>query len=169
MHPSAFDFVRRTVQSLPPLYRVVEFGSHSWNGSVREIFTDATNQGMYLGIDLKEGPGVDLVADVTTWEGLMFDCVVCCEVLEHCQYVVNLLQSARRALRPGGYLIVTCASLNRAEHSSDGDAVLKEGEWYLGRDADEVTTFLLSVGFSAALTDLNAPPEDTYILGLVAR
>lgn len=167
MHPAAFEFVRRTVQALPPLRVVIEFGSRNVNGTVREIFTDAVS---YTGIDLKPGPGVDFVADATAvcFDGEFADCVVCCEVFEHCKDFAKLARSAFRALRPGGFFIVTCASQSRLPHSADGDGPPKPGEYYHGVSFGMMSEVLEGAGFLALL---HQSPEagDVYALGLKAR
>lgn len=95
---------------------LLEIGSFDVNGSIRSALAARS----YLGIDLVEGPGVDRVARVEALvgEGSRFDIVVCCEVLEHDQNWDETLISAFSALRPGGLLLVTCASTGRPEHGT---------------------------------------------------
>lgn len=172
MHTAAFEFVRRVAQSLPPLARVVEFGSRVRNGSVREIFTDAAGPsagGLYLGIDLEGGPGVDLVADAADWRTAEpLDAVVCCEVLEHTPRAVELCRSARLALRPGGVLILTCATTPRTPHGSAG-GLLRAGEFYRNVGVADLLVWLAEAGFAPVLLDPTAPSGDLYALAWVAR
>ena len=166
MHPAAFEYVCRVVQSLPPLYSVVEFGSRVVNGTVREIFTDAK---VYLGIDIEAGPGVDIVADAADWKAdEPVDCVVCCEVLEHSERWPEVVGSSYRALKPGGVLILTCASEKRAPHGVSGD-LIREGEHYQGLEIINLTNWILTIDFSVVLIDPNSPPEDIYTLALKPR
>lgn len=166
MHREAFEFVRRVAQALPPLHRVVEFGSKIHNGSVREIFTDAFD---YLGIDLEAGPGVDWVADAADWRAKEpFDCVVCCEVMEHTPKLVGILAAAYAALRPGGVLILTCATAPREPHGACGGS-LQAGEYYRNVSPDDMFQALKVVGFTVALLDHFAPVGDLHILAMVAR
>src|SRR5690348_14261989 len=100
MHPEAFEWVRKIAWSLPPLRRVAEFGSRAINGSVREIFTDAAP---YIGVDIVDGPGVDVVADASEWAGPDgLDAVICCETFEHTPRGYSLCNNAWRLLRDGG-------------------------------------------------------------------
>lgn len=140
MHPDAFEFVAQWAAPGP----VVEFGSLDINGSVRELF-----EGEYLGIDLVPGPGVDLVADAALWDGLgRYAVVVCCEVFEHLEYWPALVQSAAKALMPGGLLIVTCAGPGRGPHSAvDGNA-LRPDEWYENIEPYRLAEELAAAGFS---------------------
>lgn len=170
MHASAFEYVRRTVQSLPPLYRVAELGARVHNGSVREVFTDATAPGgTYMGIDLLPGPGVDLVADVTEWRTPRpFDCVVSTELLEHCPRGPAVCRSAFLALRPGGVFVVTCAGEGREPHGAGGGPP-GDGEWYRNVTAGELARWCKDAGFAACLIDPLAPPGDLYALAMRVR
>ncbi len=91
-----------------------------------------------MGIDLREGPGVDEVADGATFgKAKAYDIVVCCEALEHYEHPEKVIENAARVLKPGGYLIVTTASERRAPHGNDGNAV-QPGEFYDGISAEEL-------------------------------
>lgn len=170
MHPQAFDFVRRVVQSLPPLRAVAEFGSREHNGSVREVFTDARGGGgFYVGIDLHPGPGADVVMDAADWDGRgMFDACVCCEVFEHAPKAAGLCRSAFRALRPGGFFVATCAGPGREPHGADGGP-LREGEFYENCSADHLNYLLEEAGFDVVLMPHQPQPGDLYALALKAR
>ncbi|MCC6552288.1 MAG: methyltransferase domain-containing protein [Polyangiaceae bacterium] len=113
MHAGAYDFVSWAVKRHGPFGRVVEFGGADINGSVRPLFGAAE----YLSIDEHDAPGVDLVADVASWDGEGgWDCVVCTEVLEHAIDPGAICASAYRALRAGGVYIVTAAGEGRPVH-----------------------------------------------------
>lgn len=138
MHPEAFEYVAHAVEELGPFDRTVEFGSLDINGTVRSLF-----EGSYLGIDVQEGPGVDLVADATQWSAdTPVDCVVCCEVFEHLEAWPALVRSAAQCLRQGGTLIVTCAGPGRDPHSAvDGNA-LRPDEHYANIEPSELADCL---------------------------
>ena len=126
MHAEARAFVVKAVSELGPFERVVEMGSLNINGGVRDLFT-----GSYLGIDSQPGPGVDVVADASTWEATEpVDCVVCCEVFEHTPDWPALIDSAARALRVDGALILTMAGPGRAPHSAVDGGAIRPGEHY---------------------------------------
>jgi hypothetical protein len=128
MHQEAFDWVALALEDLSrPPQSVLEIGSRSINGSVRGLFSGAK----YLGIDICEGPGVDLVADgaTFTWDG-EFDVVVCTEVLEHTRAAEEICRNAVKLTRRGGLFIATCAGPARAPHSAIDGGPLREGEYY---------------------------------------
>lgn len=131
MHPQARDFVA----SHRKHYDLCEFGSYDVNGGIRDLFPDHN----YVGVDVRPGLGVDVVADCATWDGngRRFDLVVCCEVLEHFERWQDIIANAARLLRPGGRLIVTAAGPSREPHTCNGKAWSPDcGEHYRNIDPD---------------------------------
>lgn len=67
-------------------------------------------RGTWTGIDMQEGDGVDVAADLhalpAEWAG-RFSGVVCSEVLEHVARPWLALPELRKVMRPGGTLLVT--------------------------------------------------------------
>lgn len=130
MHGEAMQWVQ--MHAPRHAVSVLEVGSFNVNGEVRQFFA-----GRYLGIDIKPGPGVDVVADASTYEpSELFDVVVCCEVLEHTVVWPGIVAMCGRALRPGGALILTCAGPGRAPHGAAGGDV--GSEFYANVSADEL-------------------------------
>jgi SAM-dependent methyltransferase len=97
--------------------RILEIGSYDVNGSVRELFNDSTS---YLGADLIEGPGVDLVKSghEIDLESNSLDLTLSCECFEHNPYWLETLQNMIRMTKPGGWVVFTCASQYRLEHGT---------------------------------------------------
>jgi len=96
--------------------KVLEIGSRNVNGSCREFFGSKD----YIGLDLSEGPGVDVICHAADYNGAVdsFDVIISCEALEHDRRWEDTLLSAYRMLKPGGLLVVTCAGLKRGEHGT---------------------------------------------------
>lgn len=139
MHPQAYGFVRRIARGLDlSQSRVLEFGSYNVNGSIRALFQDAAE---YIGIDIRHGPDVDVVADAATICGLgEFDVVVSCEVLEHTEDPEGIIAAAYRSLKPGGIFIVTAAGPDRAPHGVMGGGV--GGEHYENIEPGQLSLWL---------------------------
>lgn len=134
MHPAARNFVAEWAGTLAQ-GSVLEIGSLDVNGSVRDLFPWADP---YVGLDVTPGPGVDIVADATTWQpDREYDVVVCTEVLEHVEDWRGILQIIYKALRREGILILTCATLGRAPHGQHGATSPTENEWYRNVAASE--------------------------------
>lgn len=166
MHAEAHDFVRRTLQTLPPLYSVVEFGGRNINGSVRPLFTNART---YVSIDKIPGPGVDIVGDALDYRPPEpVDCVVCCEVLEHAIRPHLLVAHAIDILRPGGVLIVTCATTGRAPHSTTTGGALLPNEYYRNIDRQEVHDWFGTGGVLHFTVILNDNAHDLYCTAVKA-
>jgi SAM-dependent methyltransferase len=76
----------------------------------RHVFAPLRRRGVAIShLDARAEPGVDIVADITTLEGVPsdFDAVICTSLLEH---VVDREDTARnicRVVKPGGTLILT--------------------------------------------------------------
>lgn len=119
MHSEAYYFVKACRPESPGA--VLEIGSRNINGEVRQLFGAATK---YVGLDIVDGPGVDVVADASTFDpGRRFNTVVCCEVLEHAPVWREIIANIGRLLLPGGSMILTCAGPGRKPHGAEGGGV----------------------------------------------
>jgi hypothetical protein len=168
MHAEAYDYVRRTIRG-HRFDKVLELGSFDINGSVRDLFFSAER---YHGIDLVRGPGVDEVADATSYRSdIKYDVVVCCEVLEHVQDKAGIIRTAAEHLRGAGccdhtpgMFIITCAANPRQPHSMFDGGPLREGEWYQNVDRQLLKLGLDFNGF--VVNDLQVYPDrgDLYAM-----
>ena len=96
--------------------RVLEIGSLDINGSVRSHFRECS----YTGIDVAAGPGVDMVCQGQDYGGPedSFDVVISCEVMEHNPHWAETMKNMIRVCKPGGLVLMTCATLGRGEHGT---------------------------------------------------
>lgn len=93
---------------------VLEVGSRNVNGSVRKFFS-----GPYVGLDMEEGDGVDLVnssAKIPFSKG-KFDVVVSTEVVEHDPTFWLSMQEVGRVMRKGGWLLLTTRGIGFQYHA----------------------------------------------------
>lgn len=106
------DFIRAALPLIPRGPVVLEVGSRNVNGSPRDAGIDAL---VYVGVDLEDGPGVDVVCDVDKLDDAplsidVFDVVISTEMLEHvADWQSALIQMAFR-VASGGLLILTTRS-----------------------------------------------------------
>jgi len=123
MHIEVGQFIKRVRKELPHKFRlrkVLEVGSKNINGSPRKYFWFCN----YTGIDLSKGKGVDIVGRMGSlfYEDVLkrnsFDVVISTEMLEHDAVWQYSLFAMYDVLKPGGLLLITCASDERLEHGT---------------------------------------------------
>jgi len=104
-----WEWVRDTAAQEKALPPVLEVGSRNVNGTVRDHFPQG--KGQYVGLDMREGQGVDLVADVVEDDWLAkvkpVNTVVCTETLEHVTDPWRAVEQMYEALAPGGLCLIT--------------------------------------------------------------
>jgi SAM-dependent methyltransferase len=118
-HYTQHQFVRWVKDFFPRFFsgqRVLEVGSLDINGSVRPFFSE----GSYLGLDVGPGPGVDLVCGGQDYGGAdaSFDVVCSFEAMEHNPHWEATFANMLRLVRPGGMVLMTCATRGRPEHGT---------------------------------------------------
>lgn len=96
--------------------KVLDVGSLDINGSARQFFTRCE----YTGIDVGEGPGVDIVSYGQDFNGPSnyYDVVLSAECYEHNPFWEDTFVNMHRMLRPGGMFLMTCATTGREEHGT---------------------------------------------------
>jgi hypothetical protein len=97
---------------------VVEVGAYNVNGSVR-LGIESHGPESYLGVDISEGPGVDLVANVEDLPGLFpegFGLVISTEMLEHVESWKAAVSALVLLVAPGGVLALSTRSLGFPYH-----------------------------------------------------
>jgi SAM-dependent methyltransferase len=103
-------FCEVAAAAFPGSGRVVEFGAYQVEGQERQADLRALFAGRpYVGCDLRAGPGVDRVEDVSapSFADGSVGTVVCFETLEHVFEVRRAFDSLHRILAPGGVLIAS--------------------------------------------------------------
>jgi SAM-dependent methyltransferase len=159
MHEGARAFIAQQASRYAPYERVLEIGSRNVNGSVREYF----QAGVYLGIDLLAGDGVDIVADAAKWQpNGQFDAIVCCETFEHTPEWPTIVRNISLWLRPGGIALLTMASTGRAPHSGVDGGPVRPGEFYQNVEPEELAA--VCDGFNLNVTLDTSTPGDLYAI-----
>lgn len=90
--------------------RILEVGSYDVNGTLRDFALGSTD---YVGIDMEQGPGVDLVikaGDRYPFEDGHFDLVMASSVFEHDPVFWLTFVEMCRVTKPGGYLYINAPS-----------------------------------------------------------
>ncbi len=138
--------------------KVLDIGGRDVNGTTRALFADGTKT---TSVDIREGPCVDVVADVCDVDLGMFDVVVCTSVLEHAENWRGITAAAYRHLCPGGMFIMTCAGPGWPQHSAEDGAGLRPDEYYHNVSASEMADEMLALGF--VNVDCTEAGESPYI------
>jgi hypothetical protein len=161
MHDAARTYVAGVVAG-QRYARVVEVGGRDINGGIRDL----VDAGTYVGIDLEDGPGVDVVADCRFWEPpWKASLAVCCEVLEHAEFPRSVVDACVGYLRPGGRLVLTCAGPGRAAHSGHDGGPVQEDEHYANVDPGDLEKWLAE-DLEAVAVRYNGVACDVYATGI---
>ncbi len=157
MHDGPWIYIGERVQRYGPFNDVVEFGGRIINGTVKDHFPRTR----YVSLDIAPGDGVDIVANAATWRTEeKFDVVLCCEVLEHTPLVKAIIKSAYEALKPDGYLLLTCAIDPREPHGNGG-GIVQKNEYYGNPDPSKILERLTDL-FQAIDVRLDLRHGDFY-------
>ena len=92
--------------------KVLEIGSWIAPGQeaiqCRDHVSKLENVIEYVGLDMREGPGVDVVCDAknTSYPDNTWDVIICLDTLEHVDWPRDLVREAARILKKGGHLFL---------------------------------------------------------------
>jgi SAM-dependent methyltransferase len=156
-HPEQRQFIKLAIAKIANygrIHRIIEIGSYDVNGEIRSLFRDEPVD-LYVGVDLIEGPGVDVVSPghEAPVKSATFDLAISVECFEHDQFWIQTFKKMVDVVKPGGWIVFTCASKGRPEHgTSRSDPRLSPGTSTLG---SEYYRNLTAADFSSAI-DLNA-------------
>lgn len=116
-HPEQLRFVDVITSQIETPSQVLEIGSLDHGGGIRQFFQGSKK---YVGVDLCDGPGVDLVASghEVSFDNEYFDLTISCECFEHNPFWKETFLNMYRMTRPGGLVVMTCASKGRLEHGT---------------------------------------------------
>ena len=135
--------------------RVLEVGALDVNGSVRGDIV-ALGPAQYVGIDIRPGPGVDVICDagdlVARFGENAFDLVISTELLEHARDWRRIVSNIKRVTKPDGLLIVSTRSYGVDFHRRPFD--------YWRYEKDDFTAIFSDV----LVEDLKLDPTDPGLL-----
>lgn len=112
-------FLKKCARAIPADALVLDVGSYNVNGAVRDYLP------VTIGVDARDGPGVDAVVDacdlIGRFDSDAFDVVVSTDALEHMEDWFNALVNMWGVLRDGGLLILTMAAAKKGRHNHPND------------------------------------------------
>lgn len=165
MHIEAYQAVGRMVEKSgfdfgnPGAWNGLDIGGRDVNGTARAWFPHTRWQGL----DIRSGPGVNIVADATTWKpkSRAWDFALSTECLEHVENWRGIVRAAASAVFRDGLVFFTAASTGRGAHGASGEHTPPEGEWYGNVDPEDLE-LCLSHWFEEVHVDYNPNPGDVY-------
>lgn len=166
----------QSIKNLFPLFfqnsKVLEIGSLDINGSVRSFFNNCD----FIGIDVGEGKGVDVVCEGQNYKGdnNSFDVTISCECFEHNPYWFETFTNMYRMCKQEGLLLFTCATTGRPEHGTSRTSpkkspltIAKGWDYYKNlTENDFVKSFNFLENFSEYQFSTNLESFDLYFYGI---
>lgn len=118
-HIEQRNFIEKIKNNYPVFFsnkKVLEIGSLNINGTLRDFFVDSD----YIGIDVGDGPGVDIVCEGQSYNAPdeSYDVVCSAECFEHNPYWLETFKNMIRLCKKNGFVFFTCASDGRPEHGT---------------------------------------------------
>ena len=154
---------------------VLDIGSLDINGNNRVFFENCE----YTGIDVGEGPNVDVVSLGHLYEPYtQYDTIISTECFEHDKFYALTMQNAVRLLKPGGMFVFTCATLGREEHGVSTNnsqwaspLTTQRADWhnyYKNLTSEDVRAVLPvdSIFSKYQFTHVEKPMQDLYFFGV---
>jgi predicted SAM-dependent methyltransferase len=112
MHPSAYDnaiyFYNKYIKDITKVLKVIDFGSYDVNGTLKPLF----NNHEYIGIDMSEGPNVDIVCENNNvpLPDNSCDVIVSSSNFEHDELFWLTFLEMCRLVRNDGYIYINAPS-----------------------------------------------------------
>lgn len=173
-HYQQLKFVELVGSNFPDFFRnkkILEVGSWIANETIRDFFKDCE----YIGADIAEGPGVDVVCPGERLEFAdeSFDVVASCECFEHNPNWSATFKNMHRMLKPGGLFLMTCATIGRREHgttrkSPNASLTVESGheDYYANISKGDISKqFDLNSMFDSIAMFYNIYSRDLYFIG----
>lgn len=126
MHVSIMQFIGTKI-NLSELEgkRVLEVGSYNVNGGVGGILKNWGKPAEYIGADIEEGPGVDIVCNaenlIDKFGENSFDFVISVEMMEHVRDWQKVILNLKGVCKSGGIIVITTRSKGFKFHAYPHD------------------------------------------------
>lgn len=172
MHWECYTFFEscKLLNLLPTTHpKILDVGSYDINGSLRFLFPSCD----YTGLDLDEGPGVDLVVSGAEYTSeIKYDIALSCECFEHNPQYLSTFKNMIDLTKEDGLVVFTCATLGRAEHgtrrTSPYASIASQqvsSDYYRNLTQNDFLNLNLSDYFSSYSFYVNEYSHDLYFIG----
>jgi len=175
-HPEQQKFIRICLEKIikfsnKPYLNILEIGSYKLDNSIN-LIEDILKNHKYLGIDVVEGPGVDLVMNGEDIDNLnkKFDIIISGECFEHASNWKKIFNAMIRNISNDGFIILTIASKGRIEHGTFRSGAQNSpgtfDNYYLNLNVNDFKkNFELNKIFKDYFFYYNIHSNDLYFLG----
>lgn len=172
MHKQVKDFCTRIKRLYPEAFRgdTLDVGSLDINGNNRYLF-----DGTYTGLDIGQGANVDIVMPVHEYQAItdrQYDCVISTEMLEHDRHWYESIRAMYHLVKPGGLLLITCATTGRPEHgtkaTSEADSPFTT-DYYRNIDWEDLRKAIDGLPFFDSSVQIYNDPADLHFYGIKAK
>lgn len=118
-HKEQISYVNRVKEIFPEFFtnkKVLGIGTFDVCGSEDSFFYNCD----YQGLDIGEGPGVDIVCPAQDYNAPdeYYDVIISCECFEHNPFYKETINNAYRMLKSNGLFLFTCATTGRPVHGT---------------------------------------------------
>ena len=100
--------------------KIIEIGSYDVNGSLRPIIEAWGNPDEYVGVDIIDGPGVDLICPaekiIEKFGKESFDIVISTEMIERVRDWRKVISNIKNICKPNGLILLTTRSYGFGYH-----------------------------------------------------
>jgi SAM-dependent methyltransferase len=104
--------------------RIIELGSFNINGSLQD-YVKSHNPEKYIGVDLYEGDGVDVICKAEDVIGIYgeksFDIIITTELIEHVFDWKKVINNMKLMCKNGGIIVITTRSFGFPKHGWPSD------------------------------------------------
>jgi SAM-dependent methyltransferase len=169
-HKEQIQYCSKIRSKYPEYFKdceVLDIGSLDINGNNRYLFKNYT----YIGLDIGAGRNVNVVSRGHLYSpDFKFDFVISTECFEHDEFYKKTLLNAYKLLKPGGFMLFTCATTGRPEHGTtrtrpkDAPYV---GDYYKNlTESDIKEVWDCDILFSNYEFEVNNRSKDLYFYGI---
>lgn len=117
-HKAQIEFCLSVKEKFPNCFigkRVLDAGSMDINGNNNYLFENCK----ITRLDLGKGKNVDIICPIHEYNpGVLYDCIISTEMLEHDKYYKKSLKKMFDLLKKDGLLLLTAAAEGRREHGT---------------------------------------------------
>lgn len=122
MRSQTRDYLKKLLDNHPEIHTCLDVGSmEAGGGRIRDLFEGKE----YLGIDMRNGDGVDRVINAHDlslyFPEESFDLVTCFDTFEHDTAFWLTLAEMKRVVKKGGWMMIGVPSRYCPEHNHPGD------------------------------------------------